>query len=166
MAESSLLSESIIKTWKTGNRITSYLIENIPDDVWTESVPGYQQKTVRMIAGHLHNSRCMWLKTEGDKAPITLPEHVDRYNVTKEELLKALKVSSREILKLLEFYISLEKNIPGFALDAVHFLTYLISHEAHHRGQIIMVSRQLGHKLPEEVTYGVWKWSKRAKESE
>ncbi|MGN8225134.1 DinB family protein [Gracilimonas sp. BCB1] len=166
MADSTYLSDSIIKTWKTGNRITSYLIENIPDDVWAESVPGYQQKTVQMIAGHMHNARCMWLKNSGDKAGVTIPEHVDRYSVSKKEVLNALKVSSAEIIKTVEYYIPIEKNVSGFGLDVVHFLTYLMSHEAHHRGQLIMVCRQLGCKLPQEVTYGVWKWSKRAKEAD
>ncbi len=56
--------------------------------------------------------------------------------------------------------------IPGFPLDVVHFLAYFVAHEGHHRGQICMLARLLGHRLPAEVTNGLWQWSKRAKEAQ
>ena len=37
-------------------------------------------------------------------------------------------------------------------------LTYFIAHEAHHRGQIVMVARQTGHRLPGTVTGALWQW--------
>ncbi|MDX1636439.1 MAG: hypothetical protein R3281_00625 [Balneolaceae bacterium] len=53
------LPEAILKTRKTGKRVTIYLLVHLPDEVWKRRVPGYQQKTVRMIGGHLHNTRSM-----------------------------------------------------------------------------------------------------------
>lgn len=164
MGDELFLADSVIRTWKTNNRITSYLIEQIPDELWKEKVPGYQKKTVQMIAGHIHNTRCMWLKSVGRKVEINTPDPVDRYSVTQKSLLKSLALSSDQVINILNYYLPLEKNIPGFGLDVVHFLNYLTGHEAHHRGQIIMISRQLDFKLPDEVTYGVWKWSLRSKE--
>jgi uncharacterized damage-inducible protein DinB len=40
-----------------------------------------------------------------------------------------------------------------------------VAHEAHHRGQIVLVARALGHRLPSAVTGGLWQWTKRAAEA-
>ena len=32
---------------------------------------------------------------------------------------------------------------------------YMFAHEAHHRGQAIMLAHQLGYKLPDKATYGI-----------
>jgi uncharacterized damage-inducible protein DinB len=42
---------------------------------------------------------------------------------------------------------------------------YMFSHEAHHRGQILMLAQQLGYRLPDEAAYGIWQWDKLWKRS-
>jgi uncharacterized damage-inducible protein DinB len=54
------------------------------------------------------------------------------------------------------------RNLP---LDVDHVLTYFVAHEAHHRGQIVMVARQLGYRLPQSVTAGLWQWRTRRREA-
>jgi uncharacterized damage-inducible protein DinB len=44
-------------------------------------------------------------------------------------------------------------------------LSYLVAHEGHHRGQIVMLARQLGHRLPVSVSGGLWQWTTRMKET-
>lgn len=164
MESESYIADAIFEAWRLCNRITIYLIENLPPDIWDEKVPGYHRKTIQMIAGHLHNTRCMWLDELGKKFNLESPGQVNRYKVTREKLIVSLNISSEAILKLLKNGIEQGGSLPGFSLDAVHFQNYLVAHEAHHRGQIVMTVRLLGHKLPEEVTYGLWKWSNRSKE--
>jgi uncharacterized damage-inducible protein DinB len=53
------------------------------------------------------------------------------------------------------------RNLP---LDVGHVLTYFVAHEGHHRGQLVLVARQLGHRLPKDVANGLWLWSKRSVE--
>jgi uncharacterized damage-inducible protein DinB len=40
----------------------------------------------------------------------------------------------------------------------------MISHEAHHRGQVCMLAHQLGFPLPNKVTSEMWNWEKLWKE--
>jgi hypothetical protein len=52
----------VLATWRTSCRVTAFLIESLPDEVWRATIPGAPRRTVRMIGGHLHNCRCMWVQ--------------------------------------------------------------------------------------------------------
>ncbi len=113
--------DAIIETWKINNRVTTFLLENLPDELWAETVPGAPRRTVRMIAGHLHNCRCMWIKTTGAKHGVSVPKSVDRRRVTPKQLLPALQRSSKGIVRLLELGMDRGGKIPGFPATSSGF---------------------------------------------
>jgi uncharacterized damage-inducible protein DinB len=163
----------ILDAWRTNNRVTVYLVEHLPAGLWQASVPGAPRRTVRMIAGHIHNARCSWLKILGKESGITVPGNVDRYSVEGEELAAALNRSSEGILSLLALGCERGGKIPAtrsyvwrnLPLDVGHVLSYFVAHEGHHRGQIVMLARQTGYRLPTQVTSGLWQWTKRSAEA-
>jgi uncharacterized damage-inducible protein DinB len=165
--------ENLVSVWRTTNRITIYLVENLSLELLRAAVPGVPRRTVRMIAGHIHNTRCRWIKTLGKEHGIELPDTVDRRRVGPKQLIRALNQSGRGIASLLALGCGNGGTIPtssayvwrNLPLDVGHVLAYFVAHEAHHRGQIVMIAHQLGHRFPASVTAGLWQWSKRAKES-
>jgi uncharacterized damage-inducible protein DinB len=161
--------EELMAAWHTSHRVTIYLIENLPPELWTMSVPGNPRRTVRTIAAHIHNARCMWIKMLGARHGVEVPRRVDSRTVRPSELSRALERSSKGIVDLIELGLARGGSIPAaawqnFPTDLVHFLSYFVAHEAHHRGQLVMLARQLGHRLPADVTAGLWQWKKRAAE--
>ncbi len=167
------LRDAILGAWRTNNRVTVFLVEHVPADLWSATVPGAPRRTVRMIAGHLHNARCMWIKTLGTDLGLVVPRGVDRRRVGRKELILALQRSSQGILRLLTIGCDRGGTIPmssrytwrNLPLDVGHVLTYFVAHESHHRGQIVLVARELGCRLPPAVTGGLWQWSQRAAEA-
>lgn len=165
--------DTLLAAWRTNHRVTVFLIEHVSPQLWEAAVPGAPRRTVRMIAGHLHNARCMWIKTLGSEHGIAVPRAVDRHRVKPKELIRALGLSSRGIVGLLALGCDRGGVIPASSsytwrnlpLDVGHVLAYFVAHEAHHRGQIVMLARQLDHRLPAEVTNGLWQWSTRSKET-
>src|SRR5678815_926171 len=93
--------EVLLNAWRTNNRVTVFLVEHLPHELWTAAVPGAPRRTVRMIAGHIHNARCMWIKTLGKEHGIAVPLAVNRQKVQPTELIQALADSSSGILSLL-----------------------------------------------------------------
>ena len=164
----------LLNAWRTNNSVTVFLFEHLTAELWKATVPGAPRRTVRMIAGHVHNARCMWIKTLGSEHGIAVPRAVNRHKVAPKELITALGRSSRGIISLLTLGFERGGTIPVSAsyiwrnlpLDVGHVLSYFVAHEGHHRGQIVMLARQLGYRLPIEITGGLWHWSKRSKESQ
>jgi uncharacterized damage-inducible protein DinB len=158
-----------IAAWRTTNRVTTYLVERLPPALWPLRVPGEPTRTIRMIAAHLHNIRCRWIKALGRAHGIVPPPLVDLRRVERKDLSRALARSSEGIVRLIELGAARGGAVPpadwqNFPTDLEHFLAYFVAHEAHHRGQIVMLARQLGHRLPSEASVGLWQWTKRSRE--
>lgn len=167
------LHDAVLTAWRTNSRVTDYLIEHIPARLWSAAVPGVPSRTIRAVAAHLHNSRCSWIKTLGREHGIVAALRVDHRTVSARQLRASLKGSSRGIAALLTLGLRHGGRIPpskayvwrNLPLDVGHVLTYFVAHEAHHRGQIIMVARQLNCRLPGSVTAGLWEWRTRGREA-
>ena len=167
------LRTTVRSAWATNNRVTIFFVEQIPAALWHAPVPGVPHRTVCNIAAHLHNARCMWIKTLGREHGVPVPKRVDHRNVTRRALAAALRKSGRGIAAILELGIAADGRVPpsrayvwrNLPLDVGHVLTYFVAHEAHHRGQIIMLARQIGRRLPRAAKDGLWQWSQRTREA-
>lgn len=162
-------ADRLIAAWRMNNRATAYLVEHLPRSVWSRQVPGIPRLTVGMVAAHIHNSRCRWIKGLGARHGVRVPRLVDRRRVGPAELVKALARSSEGMVELIELGIANGGRVPratwqNFPTDMEHFLTYFAAHEGHHRGQLCMIARQLGQRLPTRVTAGIWQWTRRSRE--
>jgi uncharacterized damage-inducible protein DinB len=167
------LPSSVLAAWRTNCRVTAFLVEELPAPLWDAAIPGVApRRTLRTLVAHLHNARARWIRTLGQPHGVQVPALVDLRRVGRRVLLAALKRSGKGIEAILALGLEAEGEVPpspaytwrNLPLDVGHVLTYFVAHEAHHRAQVIMAARQLGHRLPASVTNGLWQWTTRQKE--
>jgi uncharacterized damage-inducible protein DinB len=153
---------ALLNAFETNERINQYLLQNLPAGAWRVPALDGKGREIAAIFAHMHNVRLMWLKAT--KAA-RIPDQLDRLNCTPQTTAKALKESAKELLILLGSAANSDGKVKGFKPDVVGFLGYLVSHDAHHRGQISMLARQAGHPIPQKAMFGVWEWGSRSKEA-
>jgi uncharacterized damage-inducible protein DinB len=151
--------DALIESFATSNRISAFLLNNLSEDSWHAAPPLGKGRSIAAIACHMHNARVLWLESFGKKSK--LPKKLDRLAATKEDVVKALDQSHTAISKVVGDALRTDGRIANFKAGAGPFLGYLMTHDAHHRGQICLMAKLVGHPLPQNVGYGMWEWSKR-----
>jgi len=114
----------------------------------------------------MHHVRRKWIRLSAPQLP--LPAELDR-NCTQAQARKALRASSALCLEMIEQLLtSSPEKQQRFLRDGwarrwpagPMMVAYMITHEAHHRGQVCMLANQLGFKLPGAVTSAMWGWER------
>ncbi len=153
--------ERLIETWQIHHRINLYLLESIAEDEFLKDMAVSKGRNVEQQFAHIHNVRLMWYK---EAAPELLDKKVSKIEkediLTKTKLLNHLVASGLAMEKLLEKGIR-EDRIKGFKPHPIAFLGYIISHQSHHRGQIIISLKQSGHPVNKKIGFGLWQWGTR-----
>jgi uncharacterized damage-inducible protein DinB len=152
------LPVALLNAFNTNNRINQYLIDNLPPAAWRAKAPDGKGRTVAAIVAHMHNVRVMWLKAAKAEE---IPAQLDRTTVTPAQALRALETSRHALSVVISRALQNDGRVKGFRPDVAGFLGYLIAHDAHHRGQITMLARQLGYPLPQKAMFGMWEWGSR-----
>lgn len=158
----------VVRSFAVNEEINQLLIERLDPAVWQARVPHGRTRTIAAIFVHMHHVRRKWIRLSAPHLP--LPAELDR-RCTQAQARKALRASGAGCMEMIEQMLtSSPEKEQKFLRDgwASHWpagpimVAYMITHEAHHRGQVCMLAHQLGFKLPGAATSAMWRWERLA----
>ncbi len=163
------LGPAAVRIFAANDRMNQMLIEHLDPAAWKAKPPG-KVRTIAAIFTHVHNVRCKWVRLTAPH--LKVPLQLNRAQCTPEQARTGLAESASRCVEMLSEALADNGRIEMFRRDGwapsfpvgVEMLCYMLAHEAHHRGQVLMLTHQLGFPLPYEVADGIWNWEKLWKE--
>ena len=161
MSSLTRFGQDAVRIVAANDRINRLLIEHLDPDAWTARPPG-KVRTVAAIFTHVHNVRAKWVRLTAPH--LKVPRLLNRAHCTPDEAREALAESAARCVEMLADAGA--GRIETFRRDGwapewpvgFEMLAYMLSHEAHHRGQVCMLAHQLGFPLPKKVASRMWSW--------
>ena len=162
--------EVLIETYAVNDAMNRLLLEHLDSKAWRAQLPGQGNdgRSIAAIYAHLHNSRLNWLK--GSAPHLKCPRPLDPRRCTMDQAANAHRKSAAQCLRMLRDALA---DGPGRKVTKFYrgswtrtwpagatMFAYMFSHEAHHRGQIIMLAHQLGYRLSPKAWGGIWQWDR------
>lgn len=162
------LGRAAVQIFAANERMNQALIEHLDPAVWKAKPPGKDKaRTIAAIFTHMHNVRCKWVRLTAPH--LKVPPQLHRAHCTPKQARAGLAQSAARCAEMLaEALGAPDSRVEKFLRDGwarpwpvgPEMLCYMLSHEAHHRGQICMLAHQLGLPLSTEVASGIWNWEK------
>lgn len=146
----------LLGAWRVHNRITLLLIAAVPLKGFTAVPAGSKGRTVAEQLDHMNRIRLGWLAYHRTGRRVTAKE-VRLTALTRASLKRAFTASGKEVERFFGEHASGSSRLRAFRNNPVRFTGYLIAHESHHRGSIMLALKQNGLRLPEPVALkGLW----------
>jgi uncharacterized damage-inducible protein DinB len=161
----------LLETYAVNDPMNQLLLAHLDPRAWRAQPPGANRRAGRTIAAifaHMHNRRLVWLKHSASH--LKCPAPLDPHRCSMKQAAAALQKSAAQCVLMLADALSgqPDRRVTKFFRDdwmpiwpaGSSMFCYMFAHEAHHRGQILMLAHQLGCQLPVQARGGIWWWDK------
>ena len=137
-------------------RVSEYVVDVLPSRLWRSEPPDSKGRSIAAIVAHMQSVRRMFAKMGGARR---IPPALDRARSTPDDARRGLRQSREALMTLFREALTQGRpRVKRMPRRTVNMMTYLIQHDAHHRGQICALARALGHRLSKDDVMRIWGW--------
>lgn len=141
---------------KSSRQVVFQFCEKFSHIDYTKEITGIGRGSVRNLQVHIANTYIFWLANFAMKQSHSFPPYESFKDL--KSVLKIYEIADKVVYQFLEQYnnnwemiisgadSSFKKNISATAIE---LFTHVITHEFHHKGQIMSMGRMLGHTPPD-----------------
>jgi uncharacterized damage-inducible protein DinB len=163
--------DAILSVYAINDAMNQIVLKGLAPRAWRATLPGHSRgegRTIAAIYAHLHNCRLVWIR---NSAPhLKCPKPLDPDRCTMKQAAQAHRESARQCLAMLTDALSgsSQRRVKKYSRGSWapvwpaggSMFAYMFAHEAHHRGQVLMLAHQLGYRVPNEYMYSIWQWDR------
>lgn len=118
--------------------------------------PGRGRDVARQFA-HMYRTRISWLRYNGEDIRALVHFDSRAGAPARPDLVRAFRSSGRAVEDFLGTRLREGRRVRLFKNSPARWLGYIIAHESHHRGSILLALKQNGIPLPNKVAISdVW----------
>ena len=148
--------ESLVEAWRVNHRVTLKLIDGLPAAAMKATLSARGGRDIARQLAHVHRVRTAFLKKAD--MPTGMRQFEKDESPERPQLKSALNESADAVERMILRASAAGGSVGGYKRDVVTLVSYLIAHEAHHRGSILLTAKQTGHRLGDDLKWGLWAW--------
>jgi uncharacterized damage-inducible protein DinB len=150
------VERELLEAFRQSGLVNEFLVKALPPALWRSNPPNGRGRSIAAIVAHMQGVRRTFARMGGARPG---PPSLDRDRSTPAQARRALRQSTDDLARLFESaFAARHARVKGMPRRAVNMLVYLMQHDAHHRGQLCGLARNLGHQFSSEDMMRLWGW--------